>query len=220
MTVGRLPSIEGGIQPTIFDAKGDLLAASAADTPARLAVGANDTVLTADSTAATGLKWATPAAGGGMTVLASGTLSGSAVNLTSISASYKDLKLVFRNYDPVTDGAQIELQLNSESGNSYFKELALFSDNQTFGTTFIELPAQDNGTSTSLLVVNFIDYANTTTCKTGCFYAVNNNNTTPTNARFQNAFFAFNKTAAISTININSSNANFSGGTYILYGVS
>ena len=58
MTTGRIPSIEGGIQPTIFDAKADLLTATAADTPARLAVGANDTVLTADSSTATGLKWA------------------------------------------------------------------------------------------------------------------------------------------------------------------
>jgi hypothetical protein len=64
MTVGRIPSVEGGIQPTIFDAKADLLTATAADTPARLAVGSNDQVLTADSSTATGLKWATPAAAG------------------------------------------------------------------------------------------------------------------------------------------------------------
>jgi len=51
------------IQNAIVDAKGDLIAATAADTPARLAVGANNTVLTADSTTATGLKWATPASG-------------------------------------------------------------------------------------------------------------------------------------------------------------
>lgn len=61
MTTGRLPSVEGGIQPTIVDAKGDLITATAADTPARLAVGANNTILTADSTTATGLKWGTPA---------------------------------------------------------------------------------------------------------------------------------------------------------------
>jgi hypothetical protein len=52
------------IQNTIVDAKGDLIGATAADTPARLAVGANDTVLTADSSTATGLKWAAPAATG------------------------------------------------------------------------------------------------------------------------------------------------------------
>ena len=52
-----------GIPATILDAKGDIIAATAADTASRLAVGANNTVLTADSTAPTGLKWATPAAG-------------------------------------------------------------------------------------------------------------------------------------------------------------
>jgi hypothetical protein len=47
-----------GIPATILDAKGDLIAATAADTASRLAVGANGTVLTADSAEATGLKWA------------------------------------------------------------------------------------------------------------------------------------------------------------------
>jgi hypothetical protein len=51
------------IQNAIVDAKGDLIGATAADTPARLAVGTNGQVLTADSTAATGLAWATPSAG-------------------------------------------------------------------------------------------------------------------------------------------------------------
>jgi hypothetical protein len=45
------------IQNAIVDAKGDLIAATAADTPARLAVGANNLLLTADSTQATGLNW-------------------------------------------------------------------------------------------------------------------------------------------------------------------
>jgi hypothetical protein len=45
------------IQNAIVDAKGDLIAASAADTPARLAVGANDLLVTAASGEATGLKY-------------------------------------------------------------------------------------------------------------------------------------------------------------------
>jgi hypothetical protein len=52
------------IPKSLIDAKGDLIGATAADTPARLAVGTNGQVLTADSTAATGLAWATPATTG------------------------------------------------------------------------------------------------------------------------------------------------------------
>lgn len=43
---------------TTIDAKGDLIAGTGADAFDRLAVGTNGQVLTADSTAATGLKWA------------------------------------------------------------------------------------------------------------------------------------------------------------------
>jgi hypothetical protein len=46
------------IQNSIVDAKGDLIGATANDTPARLAVGANNLFLRANSAAATGLEWA------------------------------------------------------------------------------------------------------------------------------------------------------------------
>ena len=46
---------------TIFDAKGDLAVGTAADTAAKLTVGANDRLLIADSAQATGLRWATAA---------------------------------------------------------------------------------------------------------------------------------------------------------------
>ena len=48
------------IQNSIIDAKGDLIAGSAADTPAILPVGANGTILTANSSESTGLKWTLP----------------------------------------------------------------------------------------------------------------------------------------------------------------
>jgi hypothetical protein len=45
------------IQNSIVDAKGDLISATANDTPARLAVGANGETLVADSSTSTGLRW-------------------------------------------------------------------------------------------------------------------------------------------------------------------
>jgi hypothetical protein len=63
MSTGRLGAGDTAIQPTILDAKGDLIVATAADTPARLAVGSANQVLTVDSSTATGLKWAAPAGG-------------------------------------------------------------------------------------------------------------------------------------------------------------
>ena len=53
-----------GISETLIDAKGDLIVGSADNTAARLAVGTNGFVLTADSAEATGLKWSASTGGG------------------------------------------------------------------------------------------------------------------------------------------------------------
>jgi hypothetical protein len=78
------------IQNAIVDAKGDLIAATAADTPARLAVGTNGHVLTADSTASTGIKWAAPAGGGKILQVVFASTSTTA---SSASTSYADTGL-------------------------------------------------------------------------------------------------------------------------------
>lgn len=62
-TNASLDLADGSIQSSLVDAKGDLIVGSADNTVARLAVGTNDYVLTADSSATNGVKWA--ASGGG-----------------------------------------------------------------------------------------------------------------------------------------------------------
>ena len=62
--VPSLPSDVGAVDVTLYSAKGDILIASAASTPAALGLGTDGQVLTADSGQTTGVKWATPAAGG------------------------------------------------------------------------------------------------------------------------------------------------------------
>ena len=72
----------------ILTAKGDIYAATAAGTPDRLAVGANNTVLTADSATATGVKWAVS---GGAPASSQNTV---ATEQDTTSTSYVDLATV------------------------------------------------------------------------------------------------------------------------------
>jgi len=128
MSTGRLGAGDTAIQPTIFDAKGDLLTATAADTPARLAVGTNGHVLTADSAEATGLKWAA-ASSGALTKITSADFSAqSSVTIDDVfTASYKRYQIIICATGSVGD-ATLQLQMRyagptTETGSNYFGPL-------------------------------------------------------------------------------------------------
>ena len=98
----------------VLTTKGDIYAATAAYTPSRLGVGSNNTVLTADSAEATGLKWATPSAGG-MTLLSTTTLSGTTTSITGISGSYTDLVV---DWYGVTNASNTDNNINPNGSAS------------------------------------------------------------------------------------------------------
>jgi len=170
MTTGRIPSIEGGIQPTIFDAKADLLTATAADTPARLAVGANDTVLTADSSTATGLKWAAPAAEKvkqivsstitAQTAIASGSYSDSGITatITPTSASNKIYIII---------SASTEVFRSADSQNTQCQLLRGATQIQEWNSyKLLTIGGATSVRSTQLLAITYLDSPATTSATT------------------------------------------------------
>jgi hypothetical protein len=104
---------------TAIDAKGDLIAGTGADTFARLAVGANNTVLTADSTTATGLKWASASSTASWTLIASQAVSsGSSVSFTGLTGQYDNLMVTWSRFTTAW-GSDWGIQFNSDSGTNY-----------------------------------------------------------------------------------------------------
>jgi hypothetical protein len=78
------------IAKATVDAKGDLIAGTADNTVARLAVGTDGHILVADSVEATGLKWAAPAGGGKVLQVVQSLTTG---YLATTSTSYTDANL-------------------------------------------------------------------------------------------------------------------------------
>ena len=228
MTTGRIPSIEGGIQPTIFDAKADLLTATAADTPARLAVGTNGHVLTADSTTATGLKWAAAAAGGGLTLIETLTLSGSSVTSSTLPTSYKNLYIEAIDYFNSTE-AMISVRPNNDSGSNYTRFSVRFqSSGSNFGPSgdgadnkICLLDANDIGMPTSskknITILNIYRYNDTDSYKVT--HAVNHHMNNSDVKGTYNQVVTWRSTSAITTLTFVSGSGTFSGGSIKIYGV-
>jgi hypothetical protein len=206
------------IQNTIVDAKGDLIGATAADTPARLAVGTNGQVLTADSTAATGLAWATPT--GAFTLLSTTTLSGASTTISSIAQTYTNL-MVFVYGITMSADATVTMQPNSVTDKVWqVINYANITDGPAATSFYL---TSTNGSveleSTSSLnawSINIDNYASATYKPIDAFGGYVNE--TGSSGGFSNRGY-FQSTTAISSLKFLTSTGTFSGGTVLIYGV-
>ena len=213
------------IQNSIVDAKGDLIAATANDTPARLAVGANDTILTADSTAATGMKWATPAASGGMTLLSTTAMTGSTLTVSSISQSYKHLLVIAKDIYCSTNDAGGDIRLNGDTGSKY-----TMSNQRVNNTTasyeagvltelsnaFFTNPSTNTNTKVTSIVMNLYRYTETSTIVGDIQNVGTQDGSVVGSSR---VVFSYAASAGITSISFLTNVGTFSGGNVYIYGV-
>jgi hypothetical protein len=197
------------IQNAIVDAKGDLIAATAADTPDRLAVGTNGQVLTADSTAATGLAYTNK----GWTLISTTSLSGASVTLSSIPQTYQSLKLVVTAVTNATADGRFQLRPNNTT--TCFLAGQENTTNYSIVGTVFQTQANLLRTGTdNLFVFNFDKYTDTHNEKsmTGNYFYVS-----PDIAGFFGGMYYGG--SGISSLVLSNTGGNLNGGTALLYGV-
>lgn len=120
------------IVKTIVDAKGDIIAATAADTVSRLAVGADGTTLVADSAEATGLKWAAPSAGASFTLVATTSLTAASTITVSGITSADKLLIVIQEASSANASSMFTLRVNADTASNYFS----YGSRNVWGSTY------------------------------------------------------------------------------------
>jgi hypothetical protein len=191
---------------------GDTIYSSSGSTPARLGIGSTNQVLTVSG----GLPvWATPAAGA-YTSLATGSLSGSAVTISSIAGTYQDLVLVLSNaYMSASTG--ISYNVNGTTG-IYATGLGAggYSPLAVDSARFYSNADFNSSAQTSSEITTFQNYASSTwkTAKLQTF-----TKSTATEYAVFDKFAGIRLASAITSITITAQSGTFSAGTYTLYGV-
>jgi hypothetical protein len=205
------------IQNSIVDAKGDIITATADNTPARLAVGTNGQVLQADSTTATGLKWATAASSGGMTLISTTTLSGASVTLSSIPSGYVNLVLTVKKATNSTADGNFAIEPNALGATGYNWVTGVYDGTAYSGnsTRVRTLTTQLRTNDANALTTTFYNHEQldwTAFSMDGGYYSGDYH-------ALNNAGLCYIPSSAITSLKILNTGGNWASGTAYLYGV-
>ena len=213
-------------KPKVVDAKGDLIVGTGSDAASRLAVASTaGYLLSVDSAEATGLKWAAPAAGGGITLISTTnyTSASATLSITSIPTTYKKLYLMWYAWYPSSNAASIFMRVNSDTGSNYVSMANSGNSSYTSSVGLNNWTVPNNSSNIAYRAAALIeipDYTSTANGKiiqhtfTSIFDADTANNSGLTN----NTLYI--GTSAITSIQLVTGSGTWSGGVAYLYGES
>ena len=192
-----------------------------ANTNTRLGIGSTGNVLTV----AGGVpSWAAPASGGGMTQLATGSLTGSTLTISDINQTYQDLRLVLAGVSLSTaDNAQIRINgvttlYNSGGFSVSSSTVAIQAGDVNSSAWTIALSNYPTAANTnSHQVVYFPNYTAASSYKGWYGWSA----LTTDGSTSRSTFGAGSNfvTGAITSMTIKTGSGDFDSGTYTLYGV-
>jgi hypothetical protein len=229
--LGYLDGVTSSIQTQIgaqipkstVTAKGDLIVGTASGTVVAQAVGANGTVLTADSAQADGVTWATPSSGG-MTLLSTTTLSGASTTISSINQTYNTLYGVIYGVTNATTEGNFEIRPNN---SATLTSRVAASSNEVWSTT--ENTTWFLNPDTAAWRPNRTSANNVWTFEIGNYTSTSNWKTVRMSGGFERSggtnkapwflMGSINTTSAISSLVFLNGGGNLSTGTVLLYGV-
>ena len=214
---------------TAIDAKGDLVAGTGADAFSRLAVGANATVLTADSAEATGMKWATPTAASNFSLIGTGTLTGAATITVSGLSNLNNIYVMINEASSASASSSIQLRLNADSGSNYdyfyydltanstYSVSSIFDANASLNQAQFLLGKMSDSASSRVIGYCKIEGGATAGQKMIQF-ATGGTPSSSNNSKFTNGSGVWDNSSTITSISLISTIGNFDGGTFLVYG--
>jgi len=205
--------------PTISTAttNGDILYGTGSGALQRLGIGSAAQVLTV----ASGIpSWATPASGGGMTLLSTTSLSGSSTTISSISGSYTNLWIYVKG--AVNSNDDVSLRFNGISTSGFYSDSSIIYNGTVSGNTATagQITLTDissNTTWSNKFSANIEVLRYTDTSLTDFNYQARGFDGSIRTFRYN--FARFNSAAAISSVTFFTSGSSFTAGTVYIYGV-
>ena len=209
----------GGSSP--LTTKGDLYGFSTVD--ARIPIGTNNQVLTADSAQALGLKWATPSGALTLAQIATGSFSGTSVTVSSLD-TYDTIIIQINGITNATSSTQYFVRINNETTNYRVVGAEISATPAIFGYSTGNVSgifwtnnfsALYTSTSNRLM----IQFSN---CKSAGFtsYTANGQYLNDSSVSVKNDFSGIHQTAAAvsSLVFGNQAGNTFNAGTYTVWG--